>query len=67
MDNRVVQGGCIFVDQTPERSWHFSILWFWLGFWLNAWKKLCGEHKLKILHVLFYDIKYISSALLWFF
>ncbi len=49
---RVLKGLCIFVGQNPETSCILALpvpsSWvFWMGFWFNAWNKVCGEHKLK--------------------
>ncbi len=36
-----------------------------IGFWLNALNKVCGSHKLRYIHILFYDIKYVNT-LFWY-
>ncbi len=35
-----------------------------MGFWINAYNKVCGEHKLKLFSGLFYNIKYILTRVI---
>ncbi len=63
--NRVLQGWLIFVGQNPETSKHFRtsgcIILKSMGFWLNAWNKVCGEQAQCII------LRHkIHNTLLWF-